>query len=194
MAIPEQPLPLPQTQEKKKRSIFTFFKVGIFEIIFVLIVLSIFFSTLNYFHVISLTKISPELFGKLPQKSQTSSPAISTSPSSFMLPISLNSPNVSGVLLEYAILGSITNIQSRGTQYLISLHYSKTEKDLILPISPDTKFGIIQTTNNKPVFLENQDLNITDFSEGKDVFARIVYTLPFRSINIKVYELYKFQQ
>jgi len=58
-------------QNRKKR--LAFLEVGLFEISFVVIIVLLFFGILNYFNILSLSKLYPNTFGFLPHKTTSSS-------------------------------------------------------------------------------------------------------------------------
>lgn len=55
-----------EKQNRKKR--LAFFEVGLFEASFVLIIIIVLFGLLNYFNILSLSKLYPNTFGFLPHK------------------------------------------------------------------------------------------------------------------------------
>lgn len=61
-----------------------FLEIGVFELVFVLVVLALFFGTLNYFNILSLSSLYPNQLGFLPhrplQQSQQNIPRPSPSP------------------------------------------------------------------------------------------------------------------
>lgn len=59
-------------QDRKKR--FALLEVGLFEISFVLIIVIVLFGILNYFNILSLSKLYPNTFGFLPHKAFNSTP------------------------------------------------------------------------------------------------------------------------
>jgi len=59
-----------KNQDRKKK--FAFLEVGLFEISFVLIIIILFFGILNYFNILSLSKLYPNTFGFLPHQTTLS--------------------------------------------------------------------------------------------------------------------------
>lgn len=57
----------PDTKQPASKPL-AFIRFGLIEIIFVVTVLALFFGTLNYFNILSISKLNPQLFGRLPHK------------------------------------------------------------------------------------------------------------------------------
>lgn len=85
----------PQNPKAKKSwlKVFAFLEVGIFEIIFVGVVLILLFGILNYFNILSLSELYPQL-GFLPKKMDQTSEVTSTQRNTNVLPIKLSCPSV----------------------------------------------------------------------------------------------------
>lgn len=72
-------------QDGKKK--LAFLEVGLFEISFVLIVIIVFFGLLNYFNILSLSKLYPDTFGFLPHKTFNPTPLKKTQLTNSPLPV-----------------------------------------------------------------------------------------------------------
>lgn len=101
-------------QDRKKKLVFL--EVGLFEISFVAIIVLLFFGILNYFNILSLSKLYPNTFGFLPHKTISSN---------------INTPNTN------------VPIQSKNPQQVLE-EYAKNTKNLDKPFyNPDLKQTVI---------------------------------------------------
>lgn len=121
------------TQQPASRPL-AFIRFGVIEIIFVATVLALFFGTLNYFNILSVSKLNPQLFGRLPHK-----PYIVVSNRA------TTTPTPTPTIFPY---------DSKTAESLLAQYLKETLKPKFLPAKIDVKQGLSIDNRNDNIMFE----------------------------------------
>ena len=154
----QQPIEQTQSEEKKNKiKALALLEVGLFEFLFVGIVLVLFFGTLNYFNILQVSSVFPNQLGFLPHKPYQPS------------------QQLNNVAMKQ--INNITTIPSPTQPFLLNSLIAKA-KSLgysIILISPDDTVGRTAFYNSRMI-INNEGMGIkkTKNAKGKESAAQIV--------------------